>query len=188
MPDLPSAGECLGSDAPYQRPIQPSSAKELPGQGAADHDALDLRGAFEDRVDLRVAVPLLHGEVPDVAVAAQDLDGLFSHPHGRLAGLELRHGTFGVLERAVARQPGGAVDWAGGPLARARSSLASSFSTPPTTSSSGIRQSSKRTSAVWDARMPSFFSFLPWRRPGVPGPTMNAACPGWPSSWSTVAT
>ncbi len=36
--------------------------------------------------------------------------------------------------------------------------------------------------------MPSFASFLPCRSPGLPGPTMNAACPRWPSSGSTVAT
>src|SRR6266571_4385442 len=61
------------------------------GQGAADDDPLDLRRPLEDRVDLRVAVPLLHREVLDVAVPAQDLHGLLGHPHRGLAALQLRH-------------------------------------------------------------------------------------------------
>src|SRR5579864_1884707 len=65
---------------------------------AGDHQALNLRGAFEDRVDLRVAVPALDGVVPDVAVAAEDLDRLLGDPHGGLAGVELRHGALTVLE------------------------------------------------------------------------------------------
>ena len=43
---------------------------------AGDHEALDLGGAFEDRVDLRVAVPALDGVLAHVAVAAEDLDRL----------------------------------------------------------------------------------------------------------------
>src|SRR5688500_13148924 len=42
--------------------------------GAADDEPLDLRGALEDRVDLRVAVPPLDGVLPHVAVATEDLD------------------------------------------------------------------------------------------------------------------
>ncbi len=84
-----------------------------------------------------------------------------------------------VLSAADAREPF---------CSRAFSSFASSFSSPPTTFPTGIRQSSRITSAVCDARMPSFFSFFPCFRPGVSGPTMNAACPRWPSFGSTVAT
>src|SRR4051812_43875381 len=48
----------------------------LGAQGPADDEALDLARAFEDRVELGVAVPLLDGEVLDVPPAAQRLDGL----------------------------------------------------------------------------------------------------------------
>src|SRR6266581_9124521 len=41
--------------------------------GAGDHQALNLTGALKEAVDLGVAVPLLDGEVADVAVAAEDL-------------------------------------------------------------------------------------------------------------------
>ena len=71
---------------------------------------------------------------------------------------------------------------------RARSSFRSSFSIPPSRFSTGIRHSSSTTSAVCEARIPIFDSFLPWRRPGVPFSTTNEAWPRWPSSGSTVAT
>ena len=71
---------------------------------------------------------------------------------------------------------------------RARSSFFSSFSSPPSRFSAGMRQSSRITSAVWEARMPSFVSFLPWLRPGVPLPTTKEAWPRVPRLGSTVAT
>src|SRR5947209_2844394 len=83
------------------------SANETAGQGlrdvhtadaAGDDKALDLRGALEDRVDLRVAVPAFDGILADVAVAAEDLDGLLGDPHGSLAGEELGHGALAALE------------------------------------------------------------------------------------------
>ena len=46
---------------------------------------------------------------------------------------------------------------------------------PPSRLSSGIRQSSSTTSAVCEARMPIFDSFLPWLRPGVPFSITNEA-------------
>ncbi len=49
---------------------------------------------------------------------------------------------------------------------RPRCSFFSSFSSPPSRFSTGIRQSSSTTSAVWEARIPSLVSFLPWREPG----------------------
>ena len=55
------------------------------------------------------------------------------------------------------------------PPSRARARRASSFSSPPSRQADGMRTSSKMTSAVWLARMPIFFSFLPMLRPGVPG-------------------
>ena len=51
-----------------------------------------------------------------------------------------------------------------------------------------MRQSSSTTSAVCEARIPSFDSFLPWERPGVPLGTMKDAWPRVPSAGSTVAT
>src|SRR5207248_2287867 len=65
----------------------PGPTRSAAGERATDDDALDLRGALEDRVDLGVPVPLLHREVLDEAVTAQDLDGLLGDEHGRLAGL-----------------------------------------------------------------------------------------------------
>src|SRR5204862_8227981 len=59
------------------------------GGGAGDDEALDLGSALEERVDLRIAVPLLDREVADVAVATEDLDGLLGDPDRDLARLEL---------------------------------------------------------------------------------------------------
>src|SRR5665213_3380065 len=39
------------------------------GDGPGDDQPLDLRGAFEDRVDLRITVPALHRVLADIAVA-----------------------------------------------------------------------------------------------------------------------
>src|SRR5438105_11619480 len=75
------------------------------GESTADDDALDLGRALEDRVDLRVPVPLLHREVLDVAVPTEDLHRLLGDPDGGLARLELRHRALGVLELSVAREP-----------------------------------------------------------------------------------
>src|SRR3954469_437876 len=68
-------------------------------QRAADDQALDLAGALEDRVQLGVAVPLLHREVLDVAPPAERLDRLLARAHADLGGLELGHRALGVLER-----------------------------------------------------------------------------------------
>src|ERR1043165_2047284 len=74
-----------------------------PADGARDHEALDLGGAFEDRVDLRVAVPALDGVVTHVAGAAEDLDGVLGDPHGGLAREQLRHGTLAGGEGLAVR-------------------------------------------------------------------------------------
>src|SRR4051812_47726358 len=72
---------------------------------------LDLRGALEDVVDLRVAVHPLDRELARVAVAAEDLHRPLGGPHGDLAGLQLAHRPLGVLELvAVAAHPRGAPD------------------------------------------------------------------------------
>src|SRR5581483_2675817 len=65
---------------------------------AGDHQALDLGGALEDRVDLGVAVHPLHRVLARVAVAAEDLDRALRRPHGDLPGLELGYRTLGGLE------------------------------------------------------------------------------------------
>ena len=55
---------------------RPGQLLNMPtGDGPGDDQPLDFRRALEDRVDLRIPVPPLDGEVADVAVAAEDLDG-----------------------------------------------------------------------------------------------------------------
>src|SRR5439155_25026067 len=66
-----------------------------------DDQALDLAGAFEEGVDLGVAMPLLEKEVADVAVAAADVDRLIGDLDRDLARLELRHRAFGLGELAT---------------------------------------------------------------------------------------
>src|SRR6266566_8690903 len=51
------------------------------GDGAADDQPLDFGGPLENREDLRVPVPALHGELAGVAVTAEDLDRLLGYPH-----------------------------------------------------------------------------------------------------------
>src|SRR5438067_8140085 len=80
-------------------------------QGSRDDEPLDLAGALEQGVDLGVAVPLLDWEVTDVAIAAADLDRLLRDLHRHLAGLQLRHRAFRMLELAsVAPLPQGPPD------------------------------------------------------------------------------
>ena len=71
---------------------------------------------------------------------------------------------------------------------RARASLASSFSLPPSRQRAGTRTSSRMTSAVCEARMPCFLYFCPCDRPFVPGGTTNEAWPRPLRAGSTVAT
>src|SRR2546428_13825906 len=72
------------------------------GKGSRNDKPLDLAGAFEQRVDLGVAVPLLDREVPDIAVTAADLDRLLGDLDRNLAGLQLRHRALGLLELSAA--------------------------------------------------------------------------------------
>src|SRR3954454_19647451 len=90
--------------AATRRCVRPGRSMEsltdlMPGNGARHDQALDFRGALEDRVDLRVTVPALDGVLARVAVAAEDLDRALGRPHRDLAGLELGHRALGVLER-----------------------------------------------------------------------------------------
>src|SRR5258707_12718685 len=58
---------------------------------AGDHEALHFLRALVDLRDLRVAHEALDGVLLDVAVAAEDLDGLRRREHRDVAALELRH-------------------------------------------------------------------------------------------------
>src|SRR3954465_10548186 len=87
-----------------KRPGRPL-AQARAADRAGDDEALDLRGALEDRVDLRVAVHPLDRVLARVAVAAEDLDRALGAPHGDLAGLELAHRALGVRERAAGPAP-----------------------------------------------------------------------------------
>src|SRR5712691_1466111 len=71
------------------------------GNRSRDDEPLDLARALEEGVDLGVAVPLLDREVPDVAVAAADLDRLLRDLDRNLAGLQLRHRALGLLDLAA---------------------------------------------------------------------------------------
>jgi hypothetical protein len=70
---------------------------------------------------------------------------------------------------------------------RARARRSSSFSLPPSSHAPGMRQSSRCTSAVCDARMPCFLTFAPCEIPGVSIGTTKPAWPRAPSAGSTVA-
>src|SRR5467141_1130623 len=72
------------------------------GKGSRNDQSLDLARAFEQGVDLGVSMPLLDGEVPDVAVTAADLDRLLGDLDRNLAGLQLRHRALGLLELSAA--------------------------------------------------------------------------------------
>src|SRR5262249_39050477 len=66
-------------------------------------EALDLGGAFEDRVDLRVAVPAFDRVLAHVAIAAEDLDRVLGDAYRDLPGLELAHGALTVEELLLVR-------------------------------------------------------------------------------------
>src|SRR4051794_22617311 len=80
-----------------------------PGDRPRDDELLDLLGALEDVVDLRVAVHALDRVLARVAVATVDLDGALGDPHRDAAGLELRLRSLGIGVAAVAGEPRGAV-------------------------------------------------------------------------------
>src|SRR5665213_2113575 len=89
----------------YQKPV--ILRRELPnlhtGDSARNDESLDLAGALENCVDLRVAVPTFNGIVANVAVPAKDLNRLFSDLHRRLTGEEFGHRTLAARERLSRR-------------------------------------------------------------------------------------
>ena len=82
--------------------------------GGDDHP-LDLVGTLVDGGDLGIAVEPLHLHALQIAVAAEDLQGIVGDFQGDIRGVLLRHGGFhavgGVLlfqiSGAVYQQPGG---------------------------------------------------------------------------------
>src|SRR6266849_2374600 len=96
-----------GSTAPAEAPRAAALLLTLVArERLRDHEPLDLARALEQRVDLGVPVPLLDREVPDVSVAATDLDRLLGDFDCHLARLQLRHRALGPLElTAVAALP-----------------------------------------------------------------------------------
>src|SRR4051794_22213174 len=89
-PFAPRAARCSGSSWRLH-PLVERVRVGLGAERSADHESLDLTGALEDRVELRVAVPLLDGEVLDVAPATHRLDRLLARAHRDLGRLELAH-------------------------------------------------------------------------------------------------
>src|ERR1700687_714503 len=60
-------------------------------QFAGDDQPLYLGRAFPDLIDLGIAVPFFDGEIADVTVAAEDLDGVVGDGHGDVTSFELGH-------------------------------------------------------------------------------------------------
>ena len=77
--------------------MRTSRRTSLPGsvalaeQGPRDDESLDLLGPLVELGDLRVAHHPLDRELVDVAVAAQDLDGVGRDPHRGVTGDEFTH-------------------------------------------------------------------------------------------------
>ena len=67
--------------------------KLLPQQPPGDDDAHDLVGAFEDLVDAQIAQMALDREVPEVAVAAMQLQRLVDDVEPGVGGDALGHRT-----------------------------------------------------------------------------------------------
>src|SRR5436309_14202679 len=111
-PRTPTFWVPLGGDSPLsgtqnarrrRRRLLDAQAVNSPG----NHQLLDLLGAFEDVVDLGVAVHALDRVLARVAVTAVDLDGALGDPHRHPTGLELRLRSLGIGVSAVASEPRG---------------------------------------------------------------------------------
>ena len=95
----PLAGRCrirdgLGEDDDAQRDVNllATGSAALAEQRPRDDQPLDLLGPLVELGDLRVAHHPLDRELVDVAVSAQDLDGIGRDPHGGVTGDEFTHG------------------------------------------------------------------------------------------------
>src|SRR4249919_2387426 len=73
------------------RPLRSISIATREEYVPGDHEPLDLRGALVDLVELRVPHQLLDRVLLDVAVAAEDLDGVGGHLHRRVGREPFRH-------------------------------------------------------------------------------------------------
>src|SRR5687767_4933924 len=67
------------------RPLRSISSATRQEYFFGDHEALDLRRAFVDLEQLRVAHQLLDGVLLHIAVAAEDLHGVRGHLHRRVS-------------------------------------------------------------------------------------------------------
>src|SRR5437667_11998702 len=92
-PSRPPARRRRRSRPPPARPPSADRRQEeraaLTGHLAGDHEALDFLRALVDLRDLRVAHEALDGVLLDIAVAAEDLDGLGRRVHRDVSALEL---------------------------------------------------------------------------------------------------
>src|SRR5579863_613219 len=74
---------CRGTArTPRDTPVKPQArlSNVQSSHGPPDDHPLNFARSLKNREYLRVPVPSLHREVPGVAVAAQDLDGLLGDP------------------------------------------------------------------------------------------------------------
>src|SRR5947207_2442889 len=86
-----SASREKRSSLPRSPGLRPGSEAALAAgvETAGDDDPLDFAGAFIDLRHLGVPEQLLHGKIPHVAVAAEQLYGLGRHPHRGFRGEQL---------------------------------------------------------------------------------------------------
>src|ERR1700722_6523543 len=76
-----------------QRPVRPGPRRRasLPQEVAGDDDAHDLVGAFEDLVDAQITQIALDREIPEIAVAAVQLQRLVGDVEPGIGGDALGH-------------------------------------------------------------------------------------------------
>src|SRR5260370_31147183 len=73
----------------------------LAGNRSRDHEPLNLGGPLPDLVDLGVAHPFLDGILADVAVPAENLNGVDRDLHRHVGGKRLRHAAIGAREEHI---------------------------------------------------------------------------------------
>ena len=95
----PSSSSCSAFAAGDQRQLP---FERTPDQHARNQQPVDLVRAFEDAVDARVAIMPLGGVIPDVAIAAVDLDVLVEDVVERLAPGDLRNRRLDVTDSKAA--------------------------------------------------------------------------------------